>query len=208
MLVELGLGDAGAEGAWSDDDDAPPCFGVLVPDVAPLCGSSFSIRCVDSLGGVVEGGVAPADSEPEADLPAERVKDANRLRRDEGVVVVVVLVVGVDSLSGVAAVALRVAVQVALRLNGGVTGSDDPDEVDESIEGGMRGRKANATNVLDEWRAVSSEQSPSDNRMRLRGSDICMTSADDVACWTSEWIEKVEGLKQAFRPKQGLLWSM
>lgn len=134
FFAELGLGDAGDEGAWSDD---AACFGVLVPDAAaPLCRSSFSMRCVHSLGGVVEGGVVPADSEPDADLPAERVKDANRLRRDRGVVAV-----GVDSLSGVAAAGLRLADQVALRLNGGVTGSDDPDEVDESIESGMAGRE-------------------------------------------------------------------
>lgn len=70
--------------------------------------------------------VALADSEPDADLPPERVKDAKRLRSDRGVVVVV-------------GVVLRLADQVALRLNGGVTGSDDPDEADESIDGGMSG---------------------------------------------------------------------
>lgn len=98
------------------------------------------MRCEHSSTGVTDGGVAPTEREPEADLPADRVKDAKRLRRESGVVRVEP--VGVEgSLSGVAAApaapVLRLAVQVALRLNGGVMGSDDPEEVDESIEGGI-----------------------------------------------------------------------
>lgn len=84
------------------------------------------------------GGVEPADRDAAADLPADRVKDADRFRRDRGVVAVVVGVGVRESLSGVAAG--RVAVQVALQLKGGVMGSpvEAPEEVGvDSIEGGM-----------------------------------------------------------------------
>ena len=77
--------------------------------------------------------MVPAERELAAALPAERVKEAKRLRSDRGVVELVGVVA---SLSGVAAA--RLAVQVALRLKGGVMGSDEPEEVDDdSIEDGM-----------------------------------------------------------------------
>lgn len=66
------------------------------------------------------------------------MKDANLFRRDRGDE----LSVGADGpfwgvVSDASAAALRLAAQVALRFKGGVTGSDDPDEVEDSIEGGI-----------------------------------------------------------------------
>lgn len=87
------------------------------------------MRSVVSSRGVVARGVVPAESElDEADLPADRVSDAKRLVSEEGV-----RLPDEPALSGV----LRPGAQEALRLNGGVTGSDVPDDVDESVDGAI-----------------------------------------------------------------------
>lgn len=72
----------------------------------------------------VESAEVGAERVLEAVLPLERVKDANRLRKE----------VGVESLSGVDA--------VVWRLKGGVLGSVlelvvEEEEVEDSIEGGI-----------------------------------------------------------------------
>lgn len=97
------------------------------------------MRWVHSSSGVVESGVAPAESVPAADLPPERVSEAKRLRMDEGVAQPLVVAVELDGLSGVATV--RLGVQDALRVKGGVRGSEElvDEEVEESVEGGIAG---------------------------------------------------------------------
>lgn len=116
-----------------------PVLGVLAP---PLVKSSFSIRSQHSSNGVPERGVTGAEAAA-ADLPDERVKEANRFLSESGVAAfegVVEPSLDVEALlSGVALDWL--AAHVALRLKGGVFGSEElMEEEEDSIEGGILGR--------------------------------------------------------------------